>query len=196
MKHGSKRITLYQKNPSITFFMLMLAITTIVIEIFFIDYMTNHGLENRMWWITLSNWKFGIPILYLPIFGIVVVLLSSWKSIIERQHLKKVRVWKLRNSSPFFNMFNSSIFLLFVLCIFLFLPCILSSNWSLRKLIANEIPLVRAFSLTFYELFFSFMDMPVIWKFTLLQSSACLALALFSLFICVKTNRGTLEKRF
>ena len=194
MNQGYRRFTLYQKNHSIIFFMLMLAITTIVIEIFFIDYMTNHGLENRLQWITLSNWKFGIPILYLPIFGMVIVLLSSWKSIIERQYLKKVRVRKLSNSSPFFNMFNSSISLLFVLCIFLFLPCILSSNWSLRKLITSEIPLVRAFSLTFYELFFSFMDMPIIWKFTLLQSSACLALVLFSFFICVKTNRGTLGK--
>ena len=102
MNQGYRRFTLYQKNHSIIFFMLMLAITTIVIEIFFIDYMTNHGLENRLQWITLSNWKFGIPILYLPIFGMVIVLLSSWKSIIERQYLKKVRVRKLSNSSPFF----------------------------------------------------------------------------------------------
>ena len=196
MKHGYRRITLFQKKPLIIVFMLMLAITSIAIEIFFIEYMTSHGLENRMQWIILSNWKFGIPILCLPIFGIAVVLLSTWAYIVERQYLKKGSIGKLRNSSPFSKMFNSSIFLLLVLCIFLFLPCILSSNWTIKKLLASEVPLLRTFLLTFYELFFSFMDMPIIWKFTLLQSSVCLALALFSFFLGVKINRRTFEKRF
>ena len=197
MKYGYRRITLYQKKLSVIVFIVMLAIASMAIEIFFIEYMISHGLENRIQWITISNLKLGIPILYLPIIGIVAVLLSTWAYIVERPYMEKRGPGKWRASSHVFRMFNSSIFLLLVLCIFLFLPCILSSNWSLKKLFltSNKVPSLRMLLLAFYKLFFYFMDMPIIWKFTLLQSSACLALAIFSFFVGVKTNRRTLERR-
>ncbi len=195
MKYSYRRISLYRERSLVISFMLMLAITSAVLEIFFIDYLIARGLENKIQWINVYDSRIGIPILYLPIIGVLVVILSTWAYAVERPYLRKVDIRKLRNSSPILRMFNLSIFFLLVLSIFLFLPCILGSNWSMKELFlkSSEIIPLKVILLGFYKRFIIFMDVAIIWKFVLLQGSACLALAIFSFFLGFRTTARTLK---
>ena len=150
-----------------------------------------HGLENRILTIALPGLKFGFPILYLPIAGIVIVLLSSWIFIIEKSYTKKNRgILQTKRPIYFLEISNAVTWLLLVLCIFLFLPNILSSNWALRNLFlaSKNFFFLDALIANFYNVFFSFINISAIWKYVILQILACFTLAAMALSFGVRNK--------
>jgi hypothetical protein len=191
MKYSYRKISIKQNKFEVGIFLSLLALASIAIEIYFIEYMIAYGLENKILRISLSGFKFGFPILYLPIVGIVIVLLSSWIFIIEKSYTKKIRgAVKTTKSIYLLEIFNSVTYLLLALCIFLFLPNILSSNWALKNLFlaSKNFNFFDVLIVNFYSMFFSFINISAIWKYVILQISACFALVILALSLGVRNK--------
>jgi len=191
MKRSYKKISIKHNKFEVGFFLSLLTLASIAIEIYFIEYMITHGLENKILRIGLSGLKLGFPILYLPIAGIVVVLLSSWIFTIEKSYTKKIRgSLKTKKSIYFLEIFNAVTYLLLVLCIFLFLPNILGSNWALRNLFlaSKNFIFLDVLIENFYSIFFSFINISAIWKYVILQILACFALVILALSLGVRNK--------
>jgi hypothetical protein len=147
--------------------------------------MVTHGLENKIQKIYLSGFNFEFPILYLPIAGVITVLICSWIFMMQMSFAKKNQGYaKPRKSIFILKMSNATTFMLLFLCIILFLPNILGSNWALKYLFlsSNNIPFVKTLIDNFYSIFFSFINISAIWKYVILQIFSCFALAISSLF--------------
>jgi hypothetical protein len=193
MKHSYRKISLKQNRFEIGIFSSILILTSIAIEVYFVEYMVTHGLENKIQKIHLSGFNFEFPILYLAIAGVIAVLLCSWIFMIQMPFTKKNRGYaKTRKSIFFLKMLNATTFILLFLCIFLFLPNILGSNWALKYLFlsSDNIPFVKTLIDNFYNIFFSFINISAIWKYFILQIFTCFALAISSLFSGARNIRN------
>ncbi len=192
MKYGHRKILLRQNKRTSVFFPLILALASILIEIFFIDYMITRGLEMRILNLNAANLEFTFPILNIQIIGMVILLLTSWAHLFENPFsIHKKNFVKNNKSLIILRMFNKTILLLFILCFFLFVPSILSSNWFLKYLLTSgvDFPFLKTFSVGFYNLFIKFMNISAVWKFVFLQISASIAILITSLFSRIKSNR-------
>jgi hypothetical protein len=194
MKHSYRKISIKQNKFEVGFFLSLMTLASIAIEIYFIEYLIAHGLENKILKISLSGFNFGFPILYLPIAGIVIVLLSSWISIIEKSYTRRIRgnaKTKKSKSIYLLEIFNPVTCLLLVLCIFLFLPNILGSNWALRNLFlaSKNYNFFDVLIVNFYNVFFSFINISAIWKYVILQISACFGLAILAFSFGIRNKR-------
>ncbi len=194
MKYSYRKISIKQNKFEVGFFLSLLTLASIAIENYFIEYLIAHGLENKILGINLSGFIFGFPILYLPIAGIVIVLICSWISIIEKSYTKKIQ-GKVNTKKPksiyLLEIFNPVTCLLLVLCIFLFLPNILSSNWALKNLFlaSKNYKFFDVLIVNFYNIFFSFINISAIWKYVILQISACFGLAILALSFGIRNKR-------
>jgi hypothetical protein len=162
--------------------------STILIQLFLIQYLVARGLEFKLFIID----GLAIPYLYFPLIGFVAVMLSSWMYLTEKRatiHAKPgtnipIMMMPVR-------MFEAAFILLAMLTGLLFLPYVLGSNWMLGILfsIQSSIPALKTSITGFYGYFSSLMGLAPIMKFFYSNFISFLIIACTAIILGHKSRR-------
>ncbi|WP_455278395.1 hypothetical protein [[Eubacterium] cellulosolvens] len=183
-----RRIIFKWTSTSSLLSILLLIISTILIQLFLIQYLVNRGLEFKLFIID----GLTIPYLYFPLIGFVAVMLSSWMYITEK---RAIILAKPGTDIPIMvlpvRMFEASFILLAMLTGLLFLPYVLGSNWMLEILfpIQSLIPALKTAITGFYGSFSSLMGLTPIMKFFFSNFISFLIIACTAIIIGRKSRR-------
>ncbi|MCW4042272.1 MAG: hypothetical protein NWE90_00940 [Candidatus Bathyarchaeota archaeon] len=188
MSKVPRRIIFKWTSASSLFSILLLIASTILIQLFLIQYLANRGLEFKLFIID----GLTIPYLYFPLIGFVAVMLSSWTYLTEK---RATILTKPGTSIPIMilpvRMFEAAFILLAMLTGLLFLPYVLGSNWMLGILfsIQSSIPALKAAITGFYGSFSSLMGLAPIMKFFFSNFISFLIIACTVIIIGRKSRR-------
>ena len=183
-----RRIIFKWTSASSLFSIFLLIASTILIQLFLIQYLVARGLEFKLFIMD----GLAIPYLYFPLIGFVAVMLSSWMYLTEKRatiHAKPgtsipIMVLPVR-------MFEAAFILLAMLTGLLFLPYVLGSNWMLGILfsIQSSIPALTTAITGFYGYFSSLMGLAPIMKFFFSNFISFLIIACTAIIIGRKSRR-------
>ena len=188
MSKVPRRIILKWTSASSLFSILLLIVSTILIQLFLIEYLVDRGLEFRL----LMIEGLTLPYLYFPLIGFIALMLSSWVYITEKRSIVlakpgisiPVMVLPLR-------MFEAAFILLAMLTGLLFIPYMLGSNWMLNILLSaqSSIPALKSSITGFYGYFSSLMALDPVMKFFYSNLIAFFIIACTSILIGRKSKR-------
>jgi hypothetical protein len=183
-----RRIIFKWTTASSLLSILLLICSTILIQLFLIQYLTNRGLESKIFAIH----GLTIPYLYLPLIGFIAVMLSSWMYITEK---RAIILTKPGTNIPIMllpvRMFETVFILLALLTGLLFLPYVLGSNWMLgiSLSIQSSVPVLKTAIIDFYGYFSSLMGLDPIMKFFFSNFISFLILSCIAIIIGRKSRR-------
>lgn len=188
MSKVPRRIIFEWTSASSLFSILLLIASTILIQLFLLQYLVNRGLEFKLFIIE----GLAIPYLYFPLIGFVAVMLSSWMYLTEK---RSTILTKPGTNIPIMilpvKMLETAFILLCMLTGLLFLPYVLGSNWMLgiSFSIQSSIPALKTAITGFYESFSSLMGLTPIMKFFFSNFISFLIIACTAILIGRKSRR-------
>ncbi|MCK5627565.1 hypothetical protein KAI23_06320 [Candidatus Bathyarchaeota archaeon] len=188
MSKVPRRIIFEWTSASSLFSILLLIASTILIQLFLLQYLVNRGLEFKLFIID----GLAIPYLYFPLIGFVAVMLSSWMYLTEK---RATILAKPGTNIPIMilpvKMLETAFILLCMLTGLLFLPYVLGSNWMLgiSFSIQSSIPALKTAITGFYESFSSLMGLTPIMKFFFSNFISFLIIACTAILIGRKSRR-------
>ncbi|WP_455369916.1 hypothetical protein [[Eubacterium] cellulosolvens] len=188
MSRVPRRIIFKWTSAPSLFIILVLIVSTILIQLFLIRYLADRGLEFKLF---ILN-GLTIPYLYFPLIGLLAVMLSSWMHITEK---RTIILSKPGTSLPIMilpaRMFEAAFMLLAMLTGLLFLPYILGSNWMLGVLLSiqSSIPALKTAITGFYGYVSSLMGLDPIMKFFFSNMISFLIIACTAIMIGRKSRR-------
>ncbi len=188
MSKVPRRIIFEWTSASSLFSILLLIASTILIQLFLLQYLVNRGLEFKLFIIE----GLAIPYLYFPLIGFVAVMLSSWMYLTEK---RATILAKPGTNIPIMilpvKMLETAFILLCMLTGLLFLPYVLGSNWMLgiSFSIQSSIPALKTAITGFYESFSSLMGLTPIMKFFFSNFISFLIIACTAILIGRKSRR-------
>lgn len=188
MSKVPRRIIFKWTSTSSLLSILLLIASTILIQLFLLQYLVNRGLEFKLFIID----GLAIPYLYFPLIGFVAVMLSSWMYLTEK---RATTLAKPGTNIPIMilpvKMLETAFILLCMLTGLLFLPYVLGSNWMLgiSFSIQSSIPALKTAITGFYESFSSLMGLTPIMKFFFSNFISFLIIACTAILIGRKSRR-------
>ena len=188
MSKVPRRIIFKWTSTSSLLSILLLIASTILIQLFLLQYLVNRGLEFKLFIIE----GLAIPYLYFPLIGFVAVMLSSWMYLTEK---RATILAKPGTNIPIMilpvKMLETAFILLCMLTGLLFLPYVLGSNWMLgiSFSIQSSIPALKTAITGFYESFSSLMGLTPIMKFFFSNFISFLIIACTAILIGRKSRR-------
>lgn len=188
MSKVPRRIIFKWTSTSSLLSILLLIASTILIQLFLLQYLVNRGLEFKLFIID----GLAIPYLYFPLIGFVAVMLSSWMYLTEK---RATILAKPSTNIPIMilpvKMLETAFILLCMLTGLLFLPYVLGSNWMLgiSFSIQSSIPALKTAITGFYESFSSLMGLTPIMKFFFSNFISFLIIACTAILIGRKSRR-------
>jgi hypothetical protein len=150
----------------------ILVVSTLLVEIFFVDYLAATGLEYLSYPVDFLP---AIPYVYIPIVGFITVMLFSWTYLTEARSFIRA---KPGGAIPYTimpaRMFETAFILLAVLAAALYLPYVFASNWMINNLFSlKQSSSAFAGPLSwFYGGASGAMDLSPIWKYILSNLTA------------------------
>ena len=189
MSIAPRRVLLRWTSTTSLLTIMILTVSTLVIEIFFTDYLVARGLEYKTYQLTQY---LTIPYPYIPLVGFLAVVLFSWT------YLVKMRSFVLaRPGAPLpkiilpIRMFEIAFVLLTVLACSLFIPYILGSNWMLRNffIAKSSIPALSGLYSAYYGAIPAMMTLAPLWKYFLSNMLSYTIVVVAVLIIARKTVR-------
>jgi hypothetical protein len=162
-----RRIIFRWVSTSALVSILILVVSTVLIEVFFLHYLAATGLEYLSYQVDSLP---GIPYTYVPLIGFLAVMLSSWVYLTERRSFIRTRPGV---SLPYTimptRMFEAVFILLAVLAAALYLPYVLTSNWMINIFFSlkESFPSFAGPISWFYNGASAAMDLSPIWKYVL-----------------------------
>ena len=145
--------------------MLILAVSTILIQIYLTDYLMARGLEYRTY--QLAQYL-SIPYLYIPLVGFLAVMLFSWVYLMRvRSFVQAKPGVRLPSVIAPLRMIELASLLLAVLAGSLFIPYVLGSNWMLSNFFKTKssIPALSGLYSSYYGAATPMMDLAPLWKY-------------------------------
>ncbi len=188
MSKVPRRIIFKWTSTSSLLSILLLIASTILIQLFLLQYLVNRGLEFKLFIIE----GLAIPYLYFPLIGFVAVMLSSWMYLTEK---RATILAKPGTNIPIMilpvKMLETAFILLCMLTGLLFLPYVLGSNWMLgiSFSIQSSIPALKTAITGFYASFSSLMGLTPIMKFFFSNFISFLIIACTAILIGRKSRR-------
>jgi hypothetical protein len=169
--------------------MLILVLSTVLIEIFFVDYLAATGLE----YLSYSGDSLpAIAYVYIPIIGFIAVMLSSWTYLTEVRSFVRA---KPGSAIPYTimpaRMFEAALILLTVLAAALYLPYVFASNWMINNLFSLK-QSSSAFAgpiSWFYGGASGAMNLSPIWKYVLSNLAAYVIIVVVVLALASGSRR-------
>lgn len=160
-----RRIILKPTSPTSLISIVILLASTVLIEIYFTDYLKVRGLEFKSYQFAALP---AIPYLYLPIIGFVAVMLSSWMYLARARLVVQAKPGVQLNSTILpARTFEATFVLMTIQVAALFVPYVLGSNWMLNELssVTTIILGLRVLYLWFYGTIAPMMGLDPIWKY-------------------------------
>jgi len=177
----------WTSTPSIISILILLT-STMLIEILYIDYMSARGLEYRI----LQAGYLKIPYPYIPIIGVLMVLLTSWMNLTRSKALVRAKPSvKLPSILMILRMFEAAFLLPTIFAVTLYLPYLVGSNWmilGLAKVEAN-LPALKEVTSRIYGSTVAIMGMPPSWKYGLSQALSCIIVVASTIILCRRIAR-------
>jgi hypothetical protein len=184
-----RRILLRWTSTASQLTILILTVSTLLIEVFFTDYLVARGLEYKTYQLTQY---LTIPYPYIPLVGFLAVILFSWT------YLVKVRSFVLARPGASLpkiilpiRMFEIAFVLLTVLACSLFMPYILGSNWMMHNFFnaKSSIPSLSGLYSSYYGAAPAMMMLAPLWKYFLSNMLSYIIVVVAALIMARKTAR-------
>lgn len=160
-----RRIVFKPTAPTSLVSIAILMASTVLIEIYFTDYLMVRGLEFKSYQFASLP---SIPYLYLPIIGFVAVMLSSWMYLARARLVVQAKLGvQLRSTILSARTFEATFVLMTIQAAALFIPYVLGSNWMLNEIssVTTLILGLRGLYLWFYGTIAPMMGVDPIWKY-------------------------------
>ena len=160
-----RRIVFKPTAPTSLVSIAILMASTVLIEIYFTDYLMVRGLEFKSYQFASLP---SIPYLYLPIIGFVAVMLSSWMYLARARLVVQAKLGvQLRSTILSARTFEATFVLMTIQVAALFIPYVLGSNWMLNEIssVTTLILGLRGLYLWFYGTIAPMMGLDPIWKY-------------------------------
>ena len=160
-----RRIVFKPTAPTSLVSIAILMASTVLIEIYFTDYLMVRGLEFKSYQFASLP---SIPYLYLPIIGFVAVMLSSWMYLARARLVVQAKLGvQLRSTILSARTFEATFVLMTIQAAALFIPYVLGSNWMLNEIssVTTLILGLRGLYLWFYGTIAPMMGLDPIWKY-------------------------------
>ncbi|MGQ9542599.1 MAG: hypothetical protein ACUVTM_00715 [Candidatus Bathyarchaeia archaeon] len=151
----------------------ILLTSTLLIEVLYIDYMLARGLEGK----TIQAGYLSLPYPYIPIIGVLMVLLTSWMHMARSRAFVKARPnIRLPESLMHLRMVEATFLLLTIFAGTLYIPYLLGSNWMILGLanLESTLPALRDSISGFYGGAVNIMGLPPVLKYGLSQVASCI----------------------
>jgi hypothetical protein len=78
-----RRIAVRWKSPKGAIAGLILVLTSILVSVLFLEYMSVHGLEDRIEFIQLGTLNLPVRIMLLPSIGVALLFIFAWAYLVE-----------------------------------------------------------------------------------------------------------------
>jgi len=189
-----RRIILKLTAPTSLFSIVILLASTVLIEIYFTDYLNVRGLEFKSYQFPALP---AIPYLYLPIIGFVAVMLSSWMYLVRARLVVQAKPGvQLRSTVLSARTFEATFVLMTIQVAALFIPYVLGSNWMLNELssVTTIILGLRGLYLWFYGTIAPMMGLDPIWKY-FASNAVSYAIIVAATLIMARKPRRQIVKR-
>ena len=183
MSEGYRRVVLRWATARGIISSALLVATVILLQIFFVDYMSLHGFSPVDKQIEIGTSPVAVPIVLLPAIGVILVLLSSWTYVVEKTMRVRMKVdLRKQRVKTVSRIIETGAWILWAYTMFLFIPYILGSNWFITGVhnLSLNLPQLGEFFASAYESVIPMMDLDLIWKFALSQNLAACGAALFA----------------
>jgi len=171
-----------------------LAVVTLLLEIFFMNYMVAHGLESMIDAILVDGWKFTIPTPLAFAVAMIVVVIACWAYLVEGTAIIGVRSDLGRRSATApVRMVEAGSSILVAFAFSLFAPYIIGSDWFggiISGSFANN-PQLHGLASGITAFMIRLGDLEILWKYVISQNVSGLAVAFFSITDVWRHRRTT-----
>jgi len=156
---------------------LGVSVLIFLLDWFYLTYVISKGLELKTQTLTLSSVNVSVPLLWLPIFGVVLLSLVTWYEayyrIFPRRGMEINPMGRMRLVRAI--AFSTTLFILV-----LFVPAFIGSNWFWTGLSAagKGSALVLGFGNSLLNGVQSLMTMNLLWQYSLSQTLAAAVMVL------------------
>ncbi|MBS7625545.1 hypothetical protein KEJ51_00660 [Candidatus Bathyarchaeota archaeon] len=177
----------WTSTPSLISIFTLLT-STVIIEILYIDYMSARGLESRV----LQAGYLSIPYPYIPIIGILMVIITSWMNLTRSKAFVRARhSVKLPSILMALRMFESALLIPTIFAITLYLPYLVGSNWMILGLakVEETFPTLKEVTSRLYGSTVAIMGLPPSWKYGLSQALSCIIVVVSTIILCRRMGR-------
>jgi len=114
---------------------LLLALASISVSLLFVEYLSAHGLEDRVEFVRFGGANLPIRILFLPSVGVALLFIFAWVYLVqETAYVRAVPGPALEEKLLFLRMVKYAAFVAAVFTSCLFIPYLLGSALFLRFL--------------------------------------------------------------
>jgi hypothetical protein len=144
----------------------------VVLDWFYLLYITSYGLEQKVQQVTLGGFMFSLPLLWVPVAGIVLVSLVAWYEIStqlfpRRPSIEADSLAKLR-------LLRAIAFSVALFAIVLYVPYLVGSNWFWTRLsgAGKSFTQIRDFGFSLLGTAESLMAFSTLWQYSLSQNLA------------------------
>ena len=167
-------------RSSVTKWSAVLSVTVLIVllDLFFIVYVSSYGLESKAQEIALAGLKTSIQIQWLPLLGLVLLSFVTW-------YETYYRIFPRRGTfeiDPLARMrlLRAIVFSLAFFIWVLYIPYLIGSNWFWARIseTGNSISQVRDFGLSLLVNVESMMRLGQVWQYSLSQTLASAVIVL------------------
>jgi len=193
MSEGYKRVVLRWATARGIISAALLIATIILLQLFFIDYMSSHGFSPRNEQVELATLQVAAPTVLLPTLGVTLVMLSSWMYAVDRTMRVRMKTdLRRQRMEADSRMVEVGALILGTYSLFLFIPYILGSNWFITGAnnLSQRLPQLDQFFASAYGSVILLMDLDSIWKFALSQNLAACSAAFFAALYVRRQSRA------
>ncbi|MEM3048942.1 MAG: hypothetical protein QXK72_07020 [Candidatus Bathyarchaeia archaeon] len=177
----------WTSTPSLILIFTLLT-STVLIEVLYVEYMSARGLEFRV----LQAAYLSIPYPYIPIIGVLMVILTSWMNLTRSKAFVRARPSvKLPSILMTLRMFEAAFLLLTTFTITLYLPYVVGSNWMILGLamVEETFPMLKEVTSKLYGGTVAIMGLPPSWKYGLSQALSCIIVVASTIILCRRMGR-------
>ncbi len=149
------------------YFIAFLAIFAAV-QLFFLRYMTNSGLDLEL--MNLPKTDLSFPILVLPTLGALLFMISCWDYAVRR-HYQRYAESALAGRSVHYRVIAKSSLLLFVYTLFLLAPLVVTSGWAVDtlSLLTKTFPQLKSLAFSLLQSTYPFVEFAPVLRFSTVQ---------------------------
>jgi hypothetical protein len=166
---------------------LAVSVLIFMLDCFYLTYVVSKGLELKTQTYALNSVNLSVPLLWLPVFGIVLLSLVTWYEayyrVFPRRGMEVDPMGRMRLMRAI--AFSTTLFILV-----LFVPTIIRSNWFWSSLsaAAKGSAQILDFGNSLLNRVQSLMTMNLLWQYSLLQTLAP-AVLVFGAWVLGRTTR-------
>jgi len=193
-----RKVVVKWKSPRGMSIALLLALASMSVSLLFVEYLSAHGLEDRVEFVRFGTASLPIRILFLPSVGIALLFIFAWVYLVqETAYVRAIPGPALEERLLSLRMVKYAAFVAAVFTSCLFMPYLLGSALFLRFLGATTtfMRFLEPYALRTVALMSSLNVINENWKYILSLNSAAFIAAVLTLLAARRGRKIALVRR-